>query len=87
MLGLMRESTSDGKQVRGQTQKPVRRGFSVAGPLGMFRICQATARLLLHYVCHQQVLLCHLYGLTFFMRIKLLMYFLMYIKPGMHFLG
>lgn len=39
MLVLMRESTSNGKQVRGQTQKPIRCAFSAAGPIGMFRMC------------------------------------------------
>lgn len=72
VLGLMRESISNGKQVCRQTQKPIRYGFSVAGPIGMFRMCNAW--LLLHYVCQQQFLLCHLHGLTFFMRIKLLIY-------------
>lgn len=74
MLGLMRESTNNGKEVYGQTGKPIRCGLPAAGPIGMFRMCHATAWLLLHCVCHQQFLLCHLYVLRFFIRIKLLIY-------------
>lgn len=72
MFGLMRESTSNGKQARGQTQEPVGHVFSAAGSVGMFRMHPAIAWLLLHYVCHQQFLFGLLYRLTFFMRVKLL---------------